>query len=188
MEVLHILIWTLFVLIFLIFALLFIPVKYNISSFLKEGEIKYNIKISLFTFSFQFTKSSALNIDFNKFENSIENLEDNLSKKSSVSDLVFVIKKLVDKLTPRQLKIEGEYGFLDPSYTGMITGIIYTVLPFLKRAEVSLKPDFLSSELYIRLEIYGKIIPGFLLKTALEMYFALIKKKMKVKSIQGGIL
>ncbi|MEG0773978.1 hypothetical protein [Clostridium sp.] len=63
--------------------------------------------------------------------------------------------KFLNSLEPKYLKIDAYYGFIDPSITGMICGIISLVSQSAKITELNNNANFISDYDYAKIEAMG---------------------------------
>jgi len=74
-----------------------------------------------------------------------------------IKDLISYFKDIINITKPKKIKINGTYGFDDPSLTGMACGIIPIVSNFIPTSDIDLQPVFDEEIIDIYCEIYGRI-------------------------------
>ncbi|AAK81199.1 hypothetical protein BJV85_000637 [Clostridium acetobutylicum] len=79
--------------------------------------------------------------------------------KSIFTNLLEYFRQVLNILKPKVFKIEGVYGFYDPSITGIISAILPIVTEIVPLASISLDPTFEEEKLDISIKIYGDITP-----------------------------
>lgn len=177
-----------------IILLIIVPVKYNAEIFLKDENINYDFKIMML-FHFILIQAHGINEDINftikilflKIKLKLNHKNNNsrkskMNKKSHGKELKNYknyFMKILNKLKPEYLKIEGIYGFYDPCITGMLTGFIYMIKGIFKKAVIVLQPDFLNEVLNIKLHIKGKIRISSLILTIFGILKHTIKNREK---------
>lgn len=96
-----------------------------------------------------------------------------------LSDIWKYFKDIIKIITPSKIKIYGEYGFQDPSITGMLCGYIPLIAALIPNRDIRLEPIFDDEILDIDVSISGRIVLGvILIRTARFMLTETIRKKI----------
>lgn len=66
-------------------------------------------------------------------------------------------KDIINIVKPKHFRISGQYGFEDPSLTGMLLGIISAINGVVPKAKIDVNPDFEEETINLEVEIYGDI-------------------------------
>lgn len=74
-----------------------------------------------------------------------------------INDLINYFKDIIGIVKPKTVKINGFYGFDDPSLTGMICGIIPLISNLIPKSDINLQPVFDDEIVEIECDIHGKI-------------------------------
>ncbi|MBU3214528.1 DUF2953 domain-containing protein [Clostridium estertheticum] len=74
-----------------------------------------------------------------------------------INDLINYFKEIINIVKPRTVKINGFYGFDDPSLTGMICGIIPLISNLIPKSDINLQPVFDDEIIEIECDVHGKI-------------------------------
>lgn len=204
MIILNIIIGIFLILAILFILLLILPIKYNVTIFLENENIKYNFKIILLFNSILIQgKGINDNIDLRirilflrkklnlsgKNKNYIEESKNEEFGNSSIFNTIHNIKKykeyfiqFLNKVKPEYLKIEGRYGFYDPCLTGMFTGAIYMIKNIFKKAIIILQPDFFEEILNIKVNISGRVRVPSIILIVFNIFKSMIKNRGKKAS------
>ncbi|ADK16381.1 MULTISPECIES: DUF2953 domain-containing protein [Clostridium] len=163
------------ILIILLIFLLISNVTYRGKSTFEENNIIYNFEIGLFFNIISiilkgsnsdshlsvrilcFTKKSNINSKKDKiqdestykFSHIIQGVKKLYEYKDSIIKIISIIK-------PKYVKIEGNYGFDDPSMTGMLCGVFNVIYSFLPKNSIRVIPDFFNEVFNLHLEVSGK--------------------------------
>ncbi|MCH3965978.1 MAG: DUF2953 domain-containing protein [Clostridium sp.] len=207
MTILYIMLDMILVIIAAAVIFLMLPVKYSVDVLMEDRHVSFNFKVALIFNMILLEgggcgKDIEINIKIFFFKKKL-NLKTKKTRNTNrkfnftIHDLLTNIKeyknhfhKILDKLRPEYFKLEGKYGFSDPSCTGMLAGLIYMVRPFFKFSCIDIKPDFLEEELYISMGICGKIRPvviinfggvSWILKKMQRRFFQSLKTSLKQK-------
>ena len=74
------------------------------------------------------------------------------------SQAVLLAKRVIQAALPQNLDLRGSFGFEDPCYTGLATGALSALEPFVSpRIRLRLMPDFSRKTLELKLVVRGKI-------------------------------
>lgn len=182
--ILKILLIIIFILLFLLFLILFIPFEYFVKGkidgsiggsvetrwlfgLVKVAVYKYEDKpvIKIIICGLNVYSKKLLEGDIKKKEKKLENNEKKQKKSKSKrkfgKDLLLeffrYFKDIINIVKPKYLKINGVYGFEDPSLTGMLLGIISIIKGAVPKAQIYAEPDFEEELIKIEAEIYGDI-------------------------------
>ncbi|URZ03300.1 DUF2953 domain-containing protein [Clostridium felsineum] len=173
----------------------FIKMKYNFYSHITDSSLDIDSKI---TFLFGIIKIKFIRKDnklnfgiylfgkklkFKKKSNKKKQKEKKKSKRkikwvNILSNIIQYFKEIINILKPKVFKVEGVYGFYDPSLTGITTGIIPILKSVLPLSNVNLQPVFEEEALDIEVEVTGYIIPMVMIVDTLK--FILNKEVRKV--------
>ncbi|MBU3072067.1 DUF2953 domain-containing protein [Clostridium estertheticum] len=74
-----------------------------------------------------------------------------------INDLINYFKDIINIVKPKTVKINGVYGFDDPSLTGMICGIIPLISNLIPKSDINLQPVFDDEIIEIECDVHGKI-------------------------------
>ncbi|MBU3200437.1 DUF2953 domain-containing protein [Clostridium estertheticum] len=74
-----------------------------------------------------------------------------------INDLINYFKDIIRIIKPKTVKVNGFYGFEDPSLTGMICGIIPLISNLIPKSDINLQPVFDDEIIEIECDIHGKI-------------------------------
>ena len=74
-----------------------------------------------------------------------------------INDLINYFKDIIRIIKPKTVKINGFYGFDDPSLTGMICGIIPLISNLIPKSDINLQPVFDDEIIEIECDVHGKI-------------------------------
>jgi hypothetical protein len=66
-------------------------------------------------------------------------------------------KDIINIVKPKYFRISGQYGFEDPSLTGMLLGLISIIKGVVPKAKIDVNPDFEEETINLEIEIYGDI-------------------------------
>lgn len=121
-----------------------------------------------------------------KKENSLKSMIDTKLIKEGFAYL----KKLVMQIKPKQMHLQGVYGFDDPSLTGMTAGFLYTLQGVWPQSKIQMQPNFMEEVLELELKAAGNLQAGrvlwdtarFLLKKDVRTKIFKKKKKVETKS------
>lgn len=92
----------------------------------------------------------------NKKKRSNFNIRDYIEREF-INDLINYFKDIIGIVKPKTVKINGFYGFDDPSLTGMICGIIPLISNLIPKSDINLQPVFDDEIVEIECDIHGKI-------------------------------
>jgi len=95
-----------------------------------------------------------------------------------IKDLISYFKDIINITKPKKIKINGTYGFEDPSLTGIACGIIPLVSSLIPISHINLRPVFDDEIIDIYCEIYGRI--SLLIATIKTLKFVLKKSNRKI--------
>lgn len=95
-----------------------------------------------------------------------------------VNDLINYFKDIINIIKPKRIKIDGVYGFEDPSLTGIFCGIIPLVSNLIPKSDINLQPVFDDEIIDIKCEIHGRIS---LLVAAIKTLKFVLKKNNRQK-------
>ncbi|NNU77446.1 DUF2953 domain-containing protein [Clostridium estertheticum] len=113
-------------------------------------------------------KSPDIKIEKEEKEKNKKNSKKKKEKKSSfnirdyierefINDLINYFKDIINIVKPKTVKINGFYGFDDPSLTGMICGIIPLISNLIPKSNINLQPVFDDEIIEIECDVHGKI-------------------------------
>ncbi|MCB2339233.1 DUF2953 domain-containing protein [Clostridium estertheticum] len=113
-------------------------------------------------------KSPDIKIEKEEKEKNKKNSKKKKEKKSSfnirdyierefINDLINYFKDIINIVKPKTVKINGVYGFDDPSLTGMICGIIPLISNLIPKSDINLQPVFDDEIIEIECDVHGKI-------------------------------
>lgn len=173
----------------------FIKMKYNFYSHITDSSLDIDSKIAFLfgIIKIKFIrKDNKLNfgiylfgkkLKFKKKSNKKKQKEKKKSKRkikwvNILSNIIQYFKEIINILKPKVFKVEGVYGFYDPSLTGITTGIIPILKSVLPLSNVNLQPVFEEEVLDIEVEVTGYIIPMVMIVDTLK--FILNKEVRKV--------
>ncbi|MBU3154868.1 DUF2953 domain-containing protein [Clostridium estertheticum] len=74
-----------------------------------------------------------------------------------INDLINYFKDIIRIIKPKTVKVNGFYGFEDPSLTGMLCGIIPLISNLIPKSDINLQPVFDDEIIEIECDIHGKI-------------------------------
>ncbi|MBU3176604.1 DUF2953 domain-containing protein [Clostridium estertheticum] len=74
-----------------------------------------------------------------------------------INDLINYFKDIINIVKPKTVKINGFYGFDDPSLTGMLCGIIPLISNLIPKSDINLQPVFDDEIIEIECDVHGKI-------------------------------
>ena len=74
-----------------------------------------------------------------------------------INDLINYFKDIINIIKPKKIKINGIFGFEDPSLTGISCGIIPLISALIPTRDINLQPVFDDEIIDIYCEIHGKI-------------------------------
>ncbi|APC39391.1 DUF2953 domain-containing protein [Clostridium estertheticum] len=74
-----------------------------------------------------------------------------------INDLISYFKDIINIVKPKTVKINGVYGFDDPSLAGMICGIIPLISNLIPKSDINLQPVFDDEIIEIECDVHGKI-------------------------------
>lgn len=94
------------------------------------------------------------------------------------SDLINYFKAIINIIKPKRIRIQGIYGFEDPSLTGMACGIIPIVSNLIPTSDINVQPVFDDEIIDIYCAIYGRI---FLLIAIIKTLKFVLKKNNRRK-------
>ncbi|URZ08367.1 DUF2953 domain-containing protein [Clostridium felsineum] len=195
MLILKVILIILAVILVLFLLSFFIKMKYNFYSHITDSSLDIDSKI---TFLFRIIKIKFIRKDnklnlgiylfgkklkFKKKSNKKKQKEKKKSKRkikwvNILSNIIQYFKEIINILKPKVFKVEGVYGFYDPSLTGITTGIIPILKSVLPLSNVNLQPVFEEEALDIEVEVTGYIIPMVMIVDTLK--FILNKEVRKV--------
>ncbi|MCB2352927.1 DUF2953 domain-containing protein [Clostridium estertheticum] len=95
-----------------------------------------------------------------------------------INDLINYFKDIVNIVKPKTVKINGFYGFEDPSLTGMLCGIIPLISNLIPKSDINLQPVFDDEIIEIECDVHGKIS---LLSTIIKTLKFVFKKNSRQK-------
>ena len=87
--------------------------------------------------------------------------------------LINYFKAIINIIKPKRIKIQGIYGFEDPSLTGMACGIIPIISNLIPTSDINVQPVFDDEIIDIYCVIYGRI---FLLIAIIKTLKFVLKK------------
>ncbi|MBZ9607921.1 DUF2953 domain-containing protein [Clostridium estertheticum] len=93
-------------------------------------------------------KKKKKNVDFN--------IKDYIQG-AFINDLINYFKDIINITKPKRIKINGIYGFEDPSLTGIACGIVPLVPSLIPTSDINLQPVFDDEIIDIYCEIHGEI-------------------------------
>ncbi|MBU3160028.1 DUF2953 domain-containing protein [Clostridium frigoris] len=99
-------------------------------------------------------------------------------EKVFINDLINYFKDIINIVKPKIVKINGFYGFEDPSLTGMICGIIPLISSLIPKSNINLQPVFDDEIIEIECDIHGKIS---LLSAIIKTLKFILKKNSREK-------
>ncbi|MBX4260232.1 DUF2953 domain-containing protein [Clostridium estertheticum] len=113
-------------------------------------------------------KSPDIKIEKEEKEKNKKNSKKKKEKKSSfnirdyierefINDLINYFKDIINIVKPKFAKINGFYGFEDPSLTGVICGIIPLISNLIPKSDINLQPVFDDEIIEIECDVHGKI-------------------------------
>ncbi|MCR3761502.1 DUF2953 domain-containing protein [Clostridium felsineum] len=197
MLILKVILIILAVILVLFLLSFFIKMKYNFYSHITDSSLDIDSKI---TFLFGIIKikfirkDNKLNFGIYLFgkklraKKKLKKKKQKEKKKSKskrkikwvniLSNIIQYFKEIINILKPKVFKVEGVYGFYDPSLTGITTGIIPILKSVLPLSNVNLQPVFEEEALDIEVEVTGYIIPMVMIVDTLK--FILNKEVRKV--------
>ncbi|URZ14627.1 DUF2953 domain-containing protein [Clostridium felsineum] len=195
MLILKVILIILAVILVLFLLSFFIKIKYNFYSHITDSSLDIDSKITLLfgIIKIKFIrKDNKLNfgiylfgkkLKFKKKSNKKKQKEKKKSKRkikwvNILSNIIEYFKEIINILKPKVFKVEGVYGFYDPSLTGITTGIIPILKSVLPLSNVKLQPVFEEEALDIEVEVTGYIIPMVMIVDTLK--FILNKEVRKV--------
>lgn len=154
----------------LLIVIMIMPVRYTGHVFIKEGSVNLKFRISILFFKF----------DRNLGSFGIEYLGEVFFKNEKPSENMFGkmkphFKNILDKLCRKNLEVAIQYAAGDPSNTGIVSGFLYVVKAFFRNVDIIVKPDFLCEDVYVKMDICGRIVPVFILGEILKMVVVFIK-------------
>ena len=94
-----------------------------------------------------------------------------------INDLINYFKDIINIIKPKGIKINGIYGFEDPSLTGIACGIIPIVSSVIPTSHINLQPVFDDEIIDINCEIYGRV--SLLIATIKTLRFVLKKNNRR---------
>ncbi|MBX4264628.1 DUF2953 domain-containing protein [Clostridium estertheticum] len=74
-----------------------------------------------------------------------------------INDLINYFKDIIRIIKPKTVKVNGFYGFEDPSLTGMLCGIIPLISNLIPKSDINLQPVFDDEIIEIECDLHGKI-------------------------------
>lgn len=74
-----------------------------------------------------------------------------------INDIINYFKDIINIVKPKDIKINGFYGFEDPSLTGIFCGIIPLISNIIPKSDINLQPVFDDEIIEIKGDIHGKI-------------------------------
>ncbi|MBU3184778.1 DUF2953 domain-containing protein [Clostridium estertheticum] len=134
-------------------------------------------------------KSPGIKIEKEETEKNNKNSKKKKEKKSSfnirdyierefINDLINYFKDIINIVKPKTVKINGFYGFDDPSLTGMICGIIPLISNLIPKSDINIQPVFDDEIIEIECDVHGKIS---LLSAILKTFKFVFKKNNRQK-------
>lgn len=159
-------------------ALILIPTKALFTFNLKEHS-EYNLTIEWIKPIFRLTIGNNSSIPFL----SVYLFNTRIISKTLTKDMKKLpdILRLLKSLNPKYLKIDAAYGFIDPSLTGMICGVIALISQSAKLSELNNTPNFGSDYDYATINAIGTF-------DSLSTLFRMLdyrKKSLLSPTIQG---
>jgi len=201
--IVKIILYLLIFIISLVLLFIIIPIEYEFNSKIDE-KIIANVKLSFFKSFFKIMvkyknketlflikvmgvtairkeiKNPSKKIkkeNLKEKKNTNFNIKDYVEKEF-IKDLLNYFKDIIDIIKPKVVKINGTYGFEDPSLTGMACGIIPIVTNLIPSSKINLQPVFDDEIIDIYCEVYGRI---FLLIVAIKTLKFVLKKNNRRK-------
>lgn len=111
-----------------------------------------------------------------------DNNKDNLiNKLKDIKKYKEPFIKILSILKPKYFRLEGVYGFEDPSITGMLCGIIAVLPSIFPKAIININPDFSDEVIDIETEIKGKIRIILILLIGARLFISNKFKKIKAR-------
>ena len=83
-----------------------------------------------------------------------------LFRSKLVSEKVSNTKRLLNALKISNFELSTTYGFCDPFVTGLVSGLLGIISPFVSISSLDLKPNFMSDELYVTLDASANVKVG----------------------------
>ncbi|MCB2360038.1 DUF2953 domain-containing protein [Clostridium estertheticum] len=109
-------------------------------------------------------KSPGIKIEKEEMEKSNKNSKKKSSfnirdyiEREFINDLINYFKDIINIVKPKTVKINGFYGFDDPSLTGMICGIIPLISNLIPKSDINLQPVFDDEIIEIECDFHGRI-------------------------------
>ncbi|MFZ5965649.1 MAG: DUF2953 domain-containing protein [Bacillota bacterium] len=134
-----------------------------------------------------------------KANNKVKQEEDNQHKKKTAmtqglewlsKDLLEAglrfVRDIVKHMKPKHIHIKGRIGFENPYYTGILSGLIYSITPFLHRQQFDVMTVFEDEVVEGEFAIQGRVIIGVLCIIVLRLLVTkpvrnIIKKMIRIK-------
>jgi len=205
MLVLIIIGYILLVLMFIIFAILFIPLFFHLhavknDSFYLSASINAFFKILFFyiekkegekpTISAQiFGIRIPVKINEVNKEGQVKTQKKRGNNYRFLLDRILLkrifqsIKKILKHISPREIKVYAEYGFKDPADTGILCGMIGLFSNYFSKYNIGLMPIFdretLKGEIFLKGRILIFVIAFYILQVVLSKAFRDAMKKNK---------
>lgn len=105
-------------------------------------------------------------------------------------DVGSFLKSMVRMVKPRHLELRGTYGFEDPSWTGILCGILPMVSLIVPFSDIALEPEFEEETIDVTAHIDGKVVPVALLARVLRLILrksirrVLFRRRKKTKKMK----
>jgi hypothetical protein len=187
--------------------ILFIPINYKFKGILQENldlkiilhwifrllEIKITYMEEIITINLLiinrpiFTKSlnEIINKKIKTYKKSkknkkikLNNISWNKLNKFFLNHVIFYLKNIIKIIKPSHIKLNGVYGFEDPSITGSICALTSILSGIIPNSNIELNPIFDKNIMDIELKIWGKL--NLALLVILTLRFILNKEIRKI--------
>ncbi len=99
-----------------------------------------------------------------------------LMDRSLLNEMLAYLKKLLRLARPDYFRMDGIYGFEDPSLTGMVCGGLSALQSFIPHGRINMQPSFTEEVLEVEIEAEGSMLVGAL---TYETIRTLLKKPVR---------